>query len=308
MATKRSALGKGLSALIPGMGEMANTESIPKKETSLKEKIDTTPASISELPIDQIVPNPYQPRTNFDETALLELSDSIRRLGIIQPITVRKVGDRYQIISGERRYKASILAGLKRVPAYVRDTDDNGMLQMAIVENIQREDLDAIEVALSFQRLIDECKLTQESMAETVGKKRTTITNYLRLLKLPAEIQVCIRDKEITMGHAKAILSLTKPEAQKNLCEQILKKGLSVRQAEAKARQLLKEKEENPRQKETENIPESYYRVAEIVGKYFDNNIRFKRNEKGKGSITINFKNDSEVESFLRAIENINNQ
>ena len=307
MATKRSALGKGLSALIPGMDNMGQKEPAPKKEISVKPQIDTTAASISELPVDKIVPNPYQPRTNFEESALLELTDSIRRLGIIQPITVRKVGDRYQIISGERRFKASQLAGLKTIPAYIKETDDNGMLQMAIVENIQREDLDAIEVALSFQRLIDECKLTQESMAEIVGKKRTTITNYLRLLKLPAEIQVCIRDKEITMGHAKAILSLPKPEAQKNLCEQILKKGLSVRQAEAKAQQLLKEKPSEEKTKPTDNIPESYYKVAEIVGKYFDNNIKFKRNEKGKGSITISFKNDNEVESFLRAIEQINN-
>ena len=307
MATKRSALGKGLSALIPGMDNMGQKEPAPKKEISVKPQIDTTAASISELPVDKIVPNPYQPRTNFEESALLELTDSIRRLGIIQPITVRKVGDRYQIISGERRFKASQLAGLKTIPAYIKETDDNGMLQMAIVENIQREDLDAIEVALSFQRLIDECKLTQESMAEIVGKKRTTITNYLRLLKLPAEIQVCIRDKEITMGHAKAILSLPKPEAQKNLCEQILKKGLSVRQAEAKAQQLLKEKPSEEKTKSTDNIPESYYKVAEIVVKYFDNNIKFKRNEKGKGSITISFKNDNEVESFLRAIEQINN-
>ncbi|MBO7203585.1 MAG: ParB/RepB/Spo0J family partition protein [Bacteroidales bacterium] len=308
MATKRSALGKGLGALIPGMNGIGNTEpAAPQKETPVKQQVDTTIASISELPIDKIVPNPYQPRTNFEETALAELSDSIQRLGIIQPITVRKVGNRYQIISGERRFKASQLAGLKTIPAYIKETDDNGMLQMAIVENIQREDLDAIEVALSFQRLIDECKLTQESMAEIVGKKRTTITNYLRLLKLPAEIQVSIRDKEITMGHAKAILSLPKPEAQKNLCEQILKKGLSVRQAEAKAQQLLKEKPAEEKTKPTDNIPESYYKVAEIVGKYFDNNIRFKRNEKGKGSITINFNNDNEVESFLRAIEQIKN-
>lgn len=308
MATKRSALGKGLGALIPGMNDIGNTEpAAPKKETPVKQQVDTTIASISELPIDKIVPNPYQPRTNFEETALAELSDSIQRLGIIQPITVRKVGNRYQIISGERRFKASQLAGLKTIPAYIKETDDNGMLQMAIVENIQREDLDAIEVALSFQRLIDECKLTQESMAEIVGKKRTTITNYLRLLKLPAEIQVSIRDKEITMGHAKAILSLSKPEAQKNLCEQILKKGLSVRQAEAKAQQLLKEKPAEEKTKPADNIPESYYKVAEIVGKYFDNNIRFKRNDKGKGSITINFNNDNEVESFLRAIEQIKN-
>lgn len=306
MATKRSALGKGLSALIPGMTEMGNNNRATPNEETTQTAEGKSVAAISELPIESIVPNPYQPRTNFDESALMELADSISRLGIIQPITVRRVGNKYQIISGERRFKASQIAGLTTIPAYIKETDDNGMLQMAIVENIQREDLDAIEVALSFQRLIDECKLTQDSMAEIVGKKRTTITNYLRLLKLPAEIQVCIRDKKITMGHAKAILSLTSSEAQKNLCEQILKKGLSVRQAEAKAQQLLKEKPiiDKP---QAPDIPDTYYKVAEIVGKYFDNNIRFKRNEKGKGSITINFKNDSEVESFLKAIEQLNN-
>ena len=237
------------------------------------------------------------------------MTESIRQLGIIQPITVRKIGLKYQIISGERRFKAASAAGLKTIPAYIKDTDDQGMLEMAIVENIQREDLDAIEVALSFQRLMDECSLTQESMADKVGKKRATVANYLRLLKLPAEIQVCIRDKKISMGHAKAILSLSDPMAQISLCDEIVKRNLSVRQAETKAQNILKkneEKKETEEKKASSELPDSYYKVLEIVGRYFGNNISIKRSEQGKGSFTIQFSSDAEVESFLRAIENIN--
>lgn len=268
------------------------------------------PAAINEIPIDRISANPYQPRSNFDEQALAELTESIRQLGIIQPITVRKVGMRYQIISGERRFKAARAAGLETIPAYVRDTDNQGMLEMAIVENIQREDLDAIEVALSFQRLMDECSLTQETMADKVGKKRATVANYLRLLKLPAEIQVCIRDKKISMGHAKAILSINDPVSQLSLCDEIVRKGLSVRQAEAKAQAILKKESANDVQEDRKqpapDLPDTYYKVLEIVGKYFGNNVSLKRSEQGKGSITIQFSSDSEVESFLKAIENIN--
>ena len=237
-------------------------------------------------------------------------TESIRQLGIIQPITVRKVGMRYQIISGERRFKAARAAGLETIPAYVRDTDNQGMLEMAIVENIQREDLDAIEVALSFQRLMDECSLTQETMADKVGKKRATVANYLRLLKLPAEVQVCIRDKKISMGHAKAILSINDPVSQLSLCDEIVRKGLSVRQAEAKAQAILKKESANDVQEDRKQpapeLPDTYYKVLEIVGKYFGNNVSLKRSEQGKGSITIQFSSDSEVESFLKAIENIN--
>ena len=265
-------------------------------------------ASISEIPVDKITANPYQPRNNFDETALSELTESIRQLGIIQPITVRRMGLGYQIISGERRFKAARAAGLRTIPAYIRETDNQGMLEMAIVENIQREDLDAIEVALSFQRLMDECSLTQETMADKVGKKRATVANYLRLLKLPAEIQVCIRDKRISMGHAKAILSLNDPEAQQSLCDEVVRKSLSVRQAETKAQNMLRKTQagSGTDKKPAAELPDPYYRVLEIIGKYFGNNISLKRSEQGKGSITIQFSSDAEVESFLKAIENIN--
>lgn len=301
MANKRDALGKGLGALIPGVDSLATSPAATAPVHN--------PASICEIPIDKISANPYQPRSNFDEEALAELTESIRQLGIIQPITVRKIGLRYQIISGERRFKAASAAGLQTIPAYIKETDDQGMLEMAIVENIQREDLDAIEVALSFQRLMDECSLTQETMADKVGKKRATVANYLRLLKLPAEIQVCIRDKKISMGHAKAILSLSDPMAQLSLCDDIVKRNLSVRQAETKAQNMLKRSdrsEESDEKKTSSELPDNYYRVLEIVGRYFGNNISVKRSEQGKGSFTIQFSSDAEVESFLRALENIN--
>ena len=294
-------MGKGLGALIPGVDSLATS---PAATAPLH-----NPSSICEIPIDKISANPYQPRSNFDEEALAELTESIRQLGIIQPITVRKIGLRYQIISGERRFKAASAAGLQTIPAYIKETDDQGMLEMAIVENIQREDLDAIEVALSFQRLMDECSLTQETMADKVGKKRATVANYLRLLKLPAEIQVCIRDKKISMGHAKAILSLSDPMAQLSLCDDIVKRNLSVRQAETKAQNILKrsDRSEEPEEKKVSSeLPDNYYRVLEIVGRYFGNNISVKRSEQGKGSFTIQFSSDAEVESFLRALENIN--
>lgn len=299
MAKKRDALGKGLSALISEADEFRAADLYPR-QTENTGNI----ASVMEVPVDKISVNPFQPRTNFDETALEELSKSIKEFGLIQPITVRKKDDSYIIISGERRFRAAQMAGLKTVPVFIKDTDDKGMLEMAIVENIQRQDLNAIEIALSFQRLIDECSLTQETMADKVGKKRSTITNFLRLLKLPAEIQVSIRDGQISMGHAKAILSLPDTEAQLSLCEQIVKKGLSVRQAEAKAKAMMENG--NEKAKEKEELPEPYYKVLEIMGKYFHNNISLKRSAKGKGKITIQFSSDEEVESFLKAIKNIN--
>lgn len=312
MSKQRAALGKGLSALLSEADDIVNSDFLQensgqsgdfasgRNRTAAKESV-----FISEVPVDKISANPYQPRTDFDEAALEELSDSIKEFGLIQPITVKRKDDGFIIISGERRLRAAQMAGLEKIPVFIKETDDAGMLEMAIVENIQRRDLNAIETALGFQRLMDECSLTQETMADKVGKKRSTITNFLRLLKLPAEIQVNIRDGNISMGHAKAILSLPDPEARTSLCEQIIKKGLSVRQAEAKAKAII----EGKKSKETQNkaeLPEAYYRILEIVGKYFHNNISLKRSEKGNGRITIQFANDEEVESFLKAIENIN--
>lgn len=298
MSTKKPALGKGLEALISNVNEFSGNKS--------PEKRPANPASITEIAIDSISANPFQPRSNFEQSALEELAASIRQFGIIQPITVRKTGDKYQIISGERRFRASKLAGLESIPAYIKETDNQGMIEMAIVENIQRENLDAIEIALSFQRLIDECGLTQEVMADKVGKKRATVTNYLRLLKLPPEIQASIRDGKISMGHAKAILSLPEESGQKALCSEIIKKDLSVRQAESRVQSFLKETSSSREKEIPSELPDTYYKVLEIIGRYFDNNISLKRSENGKGKITIQFSSDKEVESFLNAIESIN--
>ena len=302
MAKIPTGLGRGLGALISDVNSIQ--QAAAKKPVEPARPLVST----SEIEISKIEPNPYQPRTEFNQEALEELAASIRLLGLIQPVTLRPLANgRYQIISGERRFRASQIAGLERVPAYIRQTDDQGMLEMAIVENIQREDLDSIEVALSFQRLIEECNLTQEEMAERVGKKRTTVTNYLRLLKLPAEIQFAIRAKKISMGHAKALLSLESGKDQLKLANQIVEQDLSVRQIEQKIQKLgqkkeKKEKEEIP----AIELPDSHFRVIEIVGKYFNNNITAKRDSKGAGEITIRFNSDAEVEEFLKVLENYN--
>lgn len=298
--SKKTGLGKGLSALL---GDVDSTSYATPAVNSVTLSDNHNPAVATFIPIEQIEPNPYQPRVTFDNDALDELASSIKSIGLIQPITVRQIApNKYQIISGERRYRASKIAGLKSVPIYLHKVDDRNMLEMAIVENIQREDLDAIETALSFQRLIDECNLTQEEMAFRVGKKRSSITNYLRLLKLPAEVQKLVKIGAISMGHAKVLLGVTEESSLLPLCELIISNDLSVRQLEEKVASLGKSHEK--KEKKEVSYPESYHKVAEIVGKYFNNNVSLKRNDKGKGSITIQFKNDSEVENFLQALEN----
>lgn len=291
---KRQALGRGLGALLADANEI-QSGSI-HRSTAVG-----GPASVTEIPIEMIIPNPYQPRATFDEEALAELADSIRILGIIQPLTLRQTGpESYQIISGERRYRASKIAGLKSVPAYIRKADDAAMLEMAIVENIQRENLDAIETALSFQRLIDECNLTQEAMAVRVGKKRATVTNYLRLLRLPDEIQKAVKVGRISVGHAKVLLGVEDPEVQLSLCESAIRGDWSVRQMEQKVAALSKAPKDSARE---DTLPEMYYALAENIGRHFDNNVAIKRSAKGSGTITIRFKNDKEVEAFLNSIK-----
>jgi len=222
--SKKSALGRGLGALI----KQSETD-IPESQANATDKIN----------IEKIEANPYQPRSNFDQETLEELAASIRQLGIIQPITVREIDNgKYQIISGERRYRASLMADLTEIPAYIRHADDNNMLEMALVENIQREDLDAVEIAISYQRLIDECQLTQENMSDRVGKKRSTIANYLRLLKLPAEIQLAIKQRQIGMGHARALVNIEDTELQLQLFRDIIENEMSVRQVELAVRQV----------------------------------------------------------------------
>ena len=307
MASKvQRGLGKGLSALL---GENADIDSFRKpvgyvNKDIVSDAVDATPsADILRIPVSKVEPNPFQPRASFDADALEELSDSIRTLGLIQPITVRRVGSgRYQIISGERRFRACKLAGMDMVPAYVRNADDQGMLEMAIVENIQREDLDPIETALAFQRLIDECALTQEQMAQRVGKKRASVTNFLRLLRLPAKIQHDLKVGLINVGHAKVLLSVDDAAMQEKLCDQVIKEGLSVRQLEDRVRRLDRPAQPSPYD-DTVDLPETYYKVLEYMGRYFGDNISLKRNAAGKGSITLRFESDAEMEKFLEALE-----
>jgi ParB family chromosome partitioning protein len=299
MMMKKAALGKGLGALISDANEMAFTKQV-KNETP------ATPASIAGIPVNKIIANPYQPRTTFDETLLNELAESIKTMGVIQPITVRETEDgHYQIISGERRYRASVLAGLEVLPAYIRKANDQEMLEMAIVENVQRSDLNSIEVALGFHRLIEECKLTQEEMADRVGKKRSTITNYLRLLKLPVEIQLAIKADKISMGHARALLAVENKKSQLSLCNKIIEKGLSVREVEAQVQKLTSEKQSKSIETSGEQ-DESYLRVVEILGKYARNNVSIKRSDKGESTVTIRFRGDEEFGEFLNALENNN--
>ena len=254
-----------------------------------------------------IEPNPFQPRLSFDQEALNELASSIRTLGLIQPITVRRSSPgKYQIISGERRYKACRLAGMSTIPAYIRDTDDQGMLEMAIVENVQRENLDPIELALSYQRLIDECNLTQDKLAERVGKNRATVSNTIRLLKLPAKVQHDIKVGLLSMGHAKAILGVDDPEKQEQLCDLVIKDGMSVRELEALVRKMLEEPTTTTAktaQNRTQELPDDYYKILSHVGRFFSNEISLKRSSSGKGTMTIKFSSDEEVKAFVKALE-----
>ena len=307
MAKQTHGLGKGLEALLGGgatdPSQLRKPVGYINKDVVTRGKPLSSNGDIVRIPVDMVEPNPYQPRMSFDNEALNELADSIRTLGLIQPITVRrKSDDRFQIISGERRFRACRLCNMEMVPAYVMEADDQGMLEMAIVENIQRENLDPIEVAMSYQRLIDECRLTQEQMAERVGKKRASVTNTLRLLRLPAKVQHDLKVGLISVGHAKVILGVDDPSLQEKLCDLVVRDGLSVRQLEEKLRKLMNAGEKDESQ--VRELPEHCYRVLEIMGKYFDNNISLKRNDAGKGSMTIRFGNDAEMQRFLQALEN----
>ena len=308
MAKQQRGLGKGIGALLGGENDFAPLRQpvgyVHKEVVGQRPSQDT--ADILRIPVDMIEPNPYQPRMNFDQEALDELADSIRTLGLIQPITGRRKEEgRYQIISGERRFRACRLAGMDMIPAYIRDTNDQGMLEMAIVENIQRENLDPIEVAMSYQRLIEECNLTQEQMAVRVGKKRASVTNYLRLLKLPAKLQHDLKVGLLSVGHAKVLLGIEDLKLQEYLCDLVIKEDLSVRQLEDKIKKLTEQKKAAEPQEE-QDLPDEYFKVLEIVGKYFENNISIKRSGSGKGSMTIHFGSDEEVRKFLKALEDSN--
>lgn len=282
---KRNALGRGLDSLI-SMDDIQTGGS----------------SAITEIAIEQITPNPDQPRTTFDETALEELAVSIRELGIIQPLTLRSVGaNAYQIISGERRYRAAKLAGLRSVPAYVRTAGDAEVTEMALIENIQREDLNAIEIALTFRKLIDQYNLTQERLSERIGKKRATIANFLRLLKLPAEVQLGLRDRAVDMGHARALLSIEKPSLQLKLYNEILKKGLSVRQVEqlAKQYQLASQQGDAAQASSTRRDTTDYAIMQRHLANAFGVPVKFACDQSGKGRITFSFKNEAELEKII---------
>lgn len=307
MAKQQRGLGKGIGALLGGDTDFTPLRQpvgyVNKEVVGQRESQDT--ADILRIPVDMIEPNPYQPRMSFDPEALDELSESIKTLGLIQPITVRRKSEgRYQIISGERRFRACRQAGMDMIPAYIRDTNDQGMLEMAIVENIQRENLDPIEVAMSYQRLIEECNLTQEQMAIRVGKKRASVTNYLRLLKLPAKLQHDLKVGLLSVGHAKVLLGVEDLKMQEYLCDMVIKEDMSVRQLEEKIKKLTEHKPSDTL--DAQDLPEEYFKVLERVGKYFESNISLKRGNNGKGTMTIHFSSDAEVRNFLKALEDSN--
>lgn len=287
MAQKKyPSLGRGLDALI-------STDVVQTEGSS----------SISEIAISLIKANPNQPRREFDPEALQELSDSIKEIGIIQPITLRKMDDgTYQIIAGERRFRASQLAGLTAVPAYIRTADDENVMEMALIENIQREDLNAMEIALAYQNLLEEYNLTQERLSERVGKKRTTIANYLRLLKLPAQIQMALKNRELDMGHARALLALDNPVEQINLFQEIQTLGYSVRKVE----EIIKEKKQKATpSKSKEAKPNEYDLLKQHLATFFQTDVQLTCNAKGKGKIAITFKSEEELERIIAMLDKL---
>ncbi len=296
MTMKKRGLGRGLSALLEDSGTDI-TERIAPSEPSHPR----VAGGVANILIAHIEPNPFQPRTTFGKEALVELAQSIKELGIIQPVTVRKLGyDKYQLISGERRFRASQLAGLTEMPAYIRIANDEGMLEMALVENIQREELDAIEVAISFQRLVDEVNLTQEQLSEKVGKDRATVANYLRLLKLPPEIQLGLRQKLIGMGHARALITIADPQRQSELYRRIIESQLTVRQVEEEARnKSLLGRFNSPARLSSARQKA----MAEYFSNIFGTKVKVKQGDTGKGRIEIDFKSDEDLERIKRLLE-----
>ena len=284
---KRNALGRGLDSLI-SLGDIQTEGS----------------SAISDIDLDRISPNPDQPRRSFVEEALNELAASIRELGVVQPLTLRLLDDgEYQIIAGERRWRAAKMAGLDSVPAYVRTASDSELTEMALIENIQREDLNAIEVALCFRKLIDTYNLTQERLSERIGKKRATIANHLRLLKLPAEIQLGLRDRKLDMGHARAILAIEDPKIQLKVYKRILDEGLSVRAVEQMIRQMA---EKDNSEKEPSPKPANPYSgLATDLSKVFDIPVKIVRNKAGKGSVSFSFASDDELTRLVQLFDQL---
>ncbi len=291
---KKNSLGRGLGALIDGADEQSNYSSNQRNI-----------GGVAEIVISNIDANPYQPRTIFDEESLEELASSIKEIGIIQPITVRKsVNGRYQLIAGERRLRATKIAGLRKIPAYLREAEDENLLEMALIENIQREDLDAIEIAISYQRLIDECELTQELLSQRVGKKRATVANYVRLLKLPAEIQLGIKNRKISMGHARSLVNIEDPKEQLKIYNKIITQELSVRKVEEIARKLNGEKDTILEKPNTVSI--DYEKLKDHLQKFFSSKVQFRRNNNGVGKIVIPFDSDEDLERIIAIFDKLN--
>ena len=289
----RRALGRGLDAILQ----------IPETDITSKDISGNYVAgAIAEIDINLIETNPFQPRTEFDETALRELAQSIKEQGVIQPVTVRKLGyNKYQLISGERRLRASKMAGLKTIPVFIRVANDEQMLELALIENIHRENLNAIEVAISYQRLIDECSMTQEEVSERVGKSRSSVANFLRLLKLPAEVQIAIRDGHISMGHARALINISDKEQQLKLLQQIVEDEMNVRQTEEMAD---KAKNSGKDRKQTNFVPEHFKSRIKTLSQTLNTKVKVKRNVQGRGSVVIDFKDEAEFDRIMELFNN----
>ncbi len=292
---KKKALGRGLDAIL----------SSPETDiTSTDISGGFVAGAIAEIAISKIEVNPFQPRTDFDQMELRELSESIKVQGVIQPVTVRKLGfDKYQLIAGERRLRASQMAGIEQIPAFIRVANDEQMLELALIENIHRKDLNAIEVAISYKRLIEECDLTQEKLSSRLGRNRSTITNFLRLLKLPPKVQIALRDEMITMGHARALITIEDTAFQEHLLEKIINEDLSVRQIEQLVREREKPQSEKVKAHATTIIPEKYQETHDALSRKLGTKVSLRRNNKGTGSIVIRFNNDNELDHIISIIQ-----
>ncbi|NOY51389.1 MAG: ParB/RepB/Spo0J family partition protein [Chlorobi bacterium] len=292
---KKRALGRGLEAIL---------QSPETDITAVDISGNYVAGAVAELEISKIEANPFQPRTDFDEEILKELSNSIKVQGVIQPVTVRKLGfEKYQLIAGERRLRASQLAGLSRIPAYIRVANDEQMLELALVENIHRSDLNAIEVAISYARLIEECKLTQEKLSERIGKNRSSISNFLRLLKLPPEVQIALRDDLISMGHARALITVKEEETQIKLLKKIIVEGLNVRQVEETVKGLNQAEQPKTKSGNKNSLPIKYKNTPAELSLRFSSKVSLKRNNNGKGNIVIGFNNDEDLDRILNILK-----
>ena len=294
---RKSALGKGLSALLSD----SETDVTSRTESA---GAPAVAGAVSSLAIEKIEANPFQPRTEFEHKAIVELAESIKQQGIIQPITVRKLGyDKYQIISGERRFRASKLAGLTHIPAYIRIANDQAMLEMALVENIQRENLNPVEIAISYKRLIDECNISQDELSEKVGKDRSTVTNYIRLLKLPPKIQAAVRDNVISMGHARAIINVDDIGVQLKLYEEIIKNNLSVRKVEELVRHAAPKTSGKGRPKNPTSLSSEYKSIQDRLSNFYETRVEMKPGSKGSGKIILSYYSTDDLNRLLDMLE-----